>query len=101
MDVEMFPFELLEQRIRKKISKFEKEHVTPFFINQKKKENNLFYSNNYSKLRLTIDTKDDYLIIKKIIKHFDNDIFVTLKDIVSLYKRNPGFFEKNQNVKRR
>ena len=101
MDVEMFPFELLEQRIRKKISKFEKEHVTPFFINQKKKENNLFYSNNYSKLRLTIDTKDDYLIIRKISKHLDNDIFVTLKDIVSLYKRNPGFFEKNQNVKRR
>ena len=101
MDVEMFPFELLEQRISKKISKFEKEHVTPFFINQKKKDDNLFYSNNYSKLRLTVDTKDDYLIIKKIIKHFDNDIFVTLKDIVGLYKKNPKFFGKNQNVNRK
>lgn len=101
MDVEMFPLELLEQRIKKKISNFEKEHVTPFFINQKKKENNLFYSNNYSKLRLTVDTKYDYLIIKKIIKYFDNDIYITLKDIVSLYKKNPTFFGKNQNVNRK
>ena len=92
----MFPLELLEQRIRKKLANLKKNMLHLFLLIKKKKDSNLFYSNNYSKLRLTVDTKNDYLIIKKIIKHFDNDIFVTLKDIVSLYKKNPKFLKKTK-----
>lgn len=100
MDVEMFPFELLRKRVEKKVSNFEKEHVTTFFVKKKIKKNNLFYNNDYSSLRLTVDTIYDYQIIKNLIKYFNNNIFINLNDIISLYDTHPCFFKKNQNVNR-
>tara|TARA_B100001063_G_scaffold233204_1_gene249167 strand:+ start:4021 stop:6063 length:2043 start_codon:yes stop_codon:yes gene_type:complete len=100
MDVEMFSFESIKKRVKKKVNNFEKEHVTSFFIKKKIKKNNLFFKKDYSNLRLTVDTIYDYQIIKKLIEFFNNNIYISLKEIIELYEKKPGFFEKNQNAKR-
>ena len=100
MDVEMFSFASIKNRVKKKVSDYEKEHVTSFFIKKKIKKNNLFFKKNYSNLRLTVDTIYDYQIVKKLIEFFNNNIYISLKEIIKLYKKKPEFFEKNQDVKR-
>ena len=43
--------------------------------------------------RLTIDTKDDYKVVKKILKNFKNLDF-SLKDLIKLYEKNKKYFLK-------
>ena len=43
-----------------------------------------------------MDYKSDLILLRKIAKKFKNKKFFGLKDILSFYKKNPEFFEKNR-----
>lgn len=103
MNTEIFSFSALESAYKNANNKFEREHVTPFIymnaevfkICQKHIQPNL------SKLRLTVDQKEDFEVIKLIIENFNkpNQPFdFTLEDIVSLSKEKPTIFSKNNKV---
>ena len=63
-DVEVFKFGALKQAHIKARQSTEKEHVTPFIINNKKfKKFNLKNTIDYSSLRLTLDEKKDFILI--------------------------------------
>lgn len=98
LDLELMNFNLLKDRYYNSNSKNENEHVTINMINNKSyKKKNLSLKKNYSNLRLTLDNKTDLKIIKKIFKYFKNNFDLSYKDILSLYERNPNFFEENKN----
>jgi glutamate-1-semialdehyde aminotransferase len=79
----------------------EREHVTPFIINNKKfKKFNLQNVEDNSSLRLTLDEKEDFILIQKIIKSFKNNFHFNLKNILDLYKKNKEFFSINSHIKR-
>ena len=100
-DVEIFKTKILEERINSKSINNEKEHVTSAMKNNLKyKRYNYELYKDYSNLRLTLDTKYDLYIIKKVLKHFNNNIYVNLNKILNLYKKNPKFFEKNADINR-
>ena len=67
---------------------FDKEHVTQFLIrNQNKfKVMNIEYKENLSKLRLTIDTKKDYLNLQKFFKKYIKSQNVSLKKLIKNIK---------------
>ena len=69
LDIEIINFKSLLNLKSKKLSLYDKEHVTPYLIKSKNiKKYNYKYKRDYSKLRWTIDYKKDYLYLKKIFK---------------------------------
>lgn len=86
----------------KKVKKnFEREHVTPFIINNKKfKKFNLQNYKDLSSIRLTLDEKEDLILIEKIINNFKNNLYFNLNDILNLYKKKKDIFLINKNLLR-
>lgn len=100
-DVEVFKFNALKEAHIKARQSIEREHVTPFIINNKKfKKFNLKYPIDYSSLRLTLDEKEDFVLIVKIIKHFKNNLNFNLKNILDLFKKRKNFFLINSHLVR-
>jgi len=62
-DCEIFSFNLLKKSFLSADSKYDREHVTPWMYNNifKKKNYIQIFDNDYSKLRLTLDTIKDYV----------------------------------------
>ena len=91
-DIEIFNFKTLKERCFSKNIDHEKEHVTQGIINSKKyKKHNISLNKNFSKLRLTLDTKEDFTFIQKIFKKFNYDFFVSFEKIINFYKKNKFF----------
>ena len=100
-DVEVFKFSALKEAYIKARQLNEREHVTPFIINNKKfKKFNLKNFINYSSLRLTLDEKEDFILIAKIIKYFKSNLNFNLKNILDLYKKKKNFFLINSHLDR-
>jgi glutamate-1-semialdehyde aminotransferase/spore coat polysaccharide biosynthesis protein SpsF (cytidylyltransferase family) len=100
-DVEIFKYSALKDAFKNSNLSYEKEHVTPFIINNKKfKKFNLRNFKDYSLIRLTLDEKEDFSLIKKIIHHFKNNLNFKLKDILSLYKNKKHIFLNNDHFTR-
>lgn len=101
LDVEIFKFSVLKQAYREARQPQEREHVTPFIINNKKfKKYNLQNFKDYSTLRLTLDEMEDFNLIQKIIQIFSKNLYFNLDDIIKLYKKKKNFFLVNNKIKR-
>ena len=110
LHVEIFNFHTLKLAYKKAKSKFDKEHVTPFILKNKKlfklKKINSKKKYTINNLRLTLDYIEDYYLIKKIYDELykKNNKF-NIKDIISLIKKNPNYLNFNkkfynlQNIK--
>jgi spore coat polysaccharide biosynthesis protein SpsF (cytidylyltransferase family) len=114
MDVEVFKFSALEKAYKEAPLDSEKEHVTPYiWKNSTYKGGKLFKSDNvandkdYSSERLTVDTPEDFEVIKKAIElagtdktwiEYVNvlDRHPEIRNINAKYKRNEGY-EKSIN----
>ena len=97
MDIEFFSFKTLHKANLNAISKYDKEHVTKYILrtNIFKKYNFKKIGENFSHLRITLDTKDDFLLIKKIFNNFNNNNFL-IEDIIHFYKNNKKIFLDNK-----
>jgi glutamate-1-semialdehyde aminotransferase/spore coat polysaccharide biosynthesis protein SpsF (cytidylyltransferase family) len=101
LDVEVFKFSILKEAYMNAKKSEEREHVTPFIINNKKfKKFNLKNPIDYSSLRLTLDEKEDFILIAKIIKYFKNNLDFNLKNLLDLYKKKKFFFSINSHLVR-
>ncbi len=97
MDIEFFSFKTLKKIRENAISSYDKEHVTKYVLrtNIFKKFNYELKNENYSNIRITLDTTNDFSLIKKIFDKF-NDNHFTLKDILKYYERNKKIFIENK-----
>lgn len=101
LDVEIFKFSALKIAYFKAKKSYEKEHVTPYIINNRKfKKFNLHNSKDYSFLRLTLDEKEDFILIEKIIKNFKKNLYFNLNSILNFYENNKNFFSINKHIMR-
>lgn len=102
LDIEIFSFKLLKTAYLNANQKYEKEHVTPYIY-----ENgfNVYYyknNKNYSKYRLTLDTKEDFELIKKIYcELYDNNHDFFLEDIINVLESNPELELINKYIKQK
>ena len=85
-DTEIFSTKILENLRRVKLTKFEKEHVTPYIWKNENNYKSLIFRprRNFKKLRLVIDTNEDYKLAKKLYFLLKDDF--CYKDIINLYK---------------
>ena len=114
IDVEVFKFSALEKAIKEANLASELEHVTPFiWKNSSFMGGNVFTSDcvinevDYSDIRLTVDTLEDFMVIEKLIELLGTDKpwidYVNalkghqeIKKINKYFTRNEGY-EKSLN----
>ena len=76
----------------------QKEHVTPIFYENNDKYNILISDTpnyyNLSKLRITIDYKEDYKLVSKL---FEINNKISLEEVIELFKKDLKIFDLNKN----
>ena len=80
-DIEIFTFSALKKYKIKKITNFQREHISPFFLDNFRKNYLFKTKKDFSSFRYTLDYKKDLILIKKIIKNFKNPYAVSFNAI--------------------
>ncbi len=104
MNAEIFNINALRTANKLSTSKLEREHVTPYIYNNPEKFiiREVHYNEDFSGLRLTLDTYEDSLLINFVLNMlYETNHFFTLEDIINLYKKNKLPFEINKNIKQK
>ncbi|WP_058953760.1 cytidylyltransferase domain-containing protein [Clostridium tyrobutyricum] len=105
LDTEVFSFKALEKAFNEAESLRDKEHVTPYIWDNPSIFRLAQYKNeiDYSNLRWTLDTKEDFELISKIYgylyKEKGNEF--NLEDILNLYVGHPELREINENIEQK
>lgn len=105
LDTEVFRFEALEKAFNEAVSNRDREHVTPYIWDN----SNLFklgqYKNNvdYSELRWTLDTAEDFELIDRIytILYAEKNNDFNMNDILEIYKEYPGLNTINNIIEQK
>lgn len=103
MDVEIFNFKTLEKSWQEIKLLSEREHVTSYITKHPKmfKVGNVVSKKDFNYLRLTLDEKDDLILIRKIYKElYSKNPFFGLEQILELFKKKPELIKINQHIKR-
>lgn len=107
MDYEIFSFEMLKEANQKASHKEHKEHVTVYFKQNESKNFKITILKNqydWSNYRLTVDTFEDYELIKTLIKNFNannlncSQIINVLANNSQLIKINGAIQQKKLNL---
>ena len=96
LDVEVFTRRALEFSMKraKMISDF--EHVTAIMRKSEKiNKANLFSKKKLSNIRVTLDEKIDFQVIKSVVNHFKNNLNFSYEDLCKLIKNKPKLFKLN------
>ena len=105
LDLQVFWTSVLE-RVNKEVdNEVDRQHVSTWIYKNPKtysKYSTISYMlprevGNFSNLRLTLDTQEDYELLKTIFEAFENNIF-TFSDIVSLLNMYPELPEINSGI---
>ena len=102
-DIEIFTFKALETSWKNAKLNSEREHVTPFIYNNPKifSIENFQNDKDISNIRLTVDTKKDFILISKIIENFhDRWTKFDLKDVIAFINQNPHLLKINAQYER-
>ena len=95
MDIEIFTFDTLQNAYRNSYLPHDREHVTPYIKRSVKNKYNVTNSTDLSEIRLTLDTKEDFLVIKKIISKIGH--LSSLTKITNCYN-NMNLSKINKNL---
>ncbi|CCB86596.1 cytidylyltransferase domain-containing protein [Parachlamydia acanthamoebae] len=104
MEVEVFSFKELEKAASLKTSLIEQEHVTPvFYFHQKQyRVFNVTLEEDLSRYRLTVDTPEDFELVKRVIEALypKNPLF-SLDDILLLLQKHPEWLLLNAQIQQK
>ena len=100
LDVSVIKFKVLEEAWKKVKNLYDKEHVVTALQKDKNlKKFNLTNKIDYSSERWTVDEKEDFFVIKKIIENFRNLKF-NWQSVLKLKKSKPEIFYDNAHLVR-
>ncbi|MBA3604236.1 MAG: glycosyltransferase family protein [Parachlamydiaceae bacterium] len=104
MDVEVFSFKALELAAESAVKGSDREHVTSFIYSHPGlfKLANVVNENNDSRFRWTVDTDEDFQLVKKIIEAvYPNNNLFTYDDLLRTMNENPDWFQINSLVEQK
>ena len=99
LDVEVFKYKLLKKANKRALTRFDKEHVTPFIIRESKKKENFSNKIDLSNYRLTIDEPVDYKVIIKTYNLLKTKK-ISINNIYKVITKNKKLFRSNIDLKR-
>lgn len=104
LDTEVMSFKALETAWQQAEHDFEREHVTPYIIENKEtfKLHSVTNNNNHSNLRWTLDTKEDFEFIRTIYQklHPIRHLFLC-EDILLLLASEPEIININKYIEQK
>ncbi|EON70439.1 cytidylyltransferase domain-containing protein [Lysinibacillus sphaericus] len=104
LDTEIFTFAALEKAHKEASLEWEREHVTAYFYTNQDvfKVGQAKNDTDYSKYRWTVDTEEDFELIKNIIEalYAENPQF-TLHDTVIVMEENLEWFNINAHIEQK
>lgn len=102
-DVETFSFDALERAWKQAKLPSEREHVTPYIVNNPDKFKTSFlkskYKKDYTKVHLSIDYEQDLIRTEKIMQAL-GEKSLYIKNILSFLSRHPKIAKIGQDVDR-
>lgn len=104
MDTEIFPVGVLEEGFREATDPQDREHVTSFFYrhDQRYRLSNVAYSRDCSRHRWTVDTEEDFILIKQILEIlYPAKPDFSMEDVLDLFERDPRLFAINAHVEQK
>lgn len=102
LDTEVLSYDILEKAFRNAKETYQREHVTPYIYENSKKIS--FYKNdvNYSKYRWTLDTKEDFELIRKVYDHLYKEKHnFYLEEIIELFNQEPDLYLINAHIEQK
>lgn len=102
LDTEIVRFDVLEKLWRETSDPTSREHVTAFIHRHPDQFRTGCVScpHDYSHMRWTVDTEDDFELIRRIYEHFRHDAF-SWKDVLALLQDRPDWLDINRHVKQK
>ncbi|MDB9312961.1 glycosyltransferase family protein [Spirulina sp. CS-785/01] len=104
MDTEVFSFDNLSQAYLEATANPDREHVTPFFLQNPERFclMPVIAQENYSYHRWTVDTKEDFKLIKKILEAiYEQKQHFTMNDCIELLNNNPSWQAINAHIEQK
>jgi spore coat polysaccharide biosynthesis protein SpsF len=104
MDTEVFAFADLDEAFHRATAQPDREHVTPFIYRHPDRCNlgKINYFENHSNHRWTVDTIEDFELIKIIIETlYPVKPEFTLEDCLELLSHNPEWMTINQHIEQK
>lgn len=105
LDTEIFGFKVLEKAFNEATLQPDREHVTPYIWDNPNMFSLGCYKNDvdYSKYRWTLDTEEDFELIKRIYEKLfylkSNDF--SMEDILKVYEKDADLFYINNMIKQK
>jgi spore coat polysaccharide biosynthesis protein SpsF len=104
MDTEVFPVRVLEEALQEATDPEDREHVTSFFYRRDRRYrlSNVAYSRDCSRHRWTVDTGEDFILIKRILENlYPATPDFSMEDVLHLVEKDPGLFAINAHVEQK
>lgn len=104
LDTEVFTFDVLKQAHETSKEKIYREHVTSFIYGNPDTFTlkNVSSPNDYSEHRWTVDTEEDFILIKNILQAlYPVDKEFKLEDIIKMLNENPEWKEINSHIEQK
>lgn len=104
MDTEVFSFKALHEAFTEARALPDREHVTPFIYRrpERYRQGDVIYGKDLSRHRWTVDTPEDFELIKRIIEAlYPVKRDFTLQDILDLVDSNPDWPLINAHVEQK
>ncbi len=104
MDVEIFTFKALEAAWKEAKDPYDREHVTPYIRRHwgRFKPFSVKQKEDLSSIRLTLDTPEDYKLLKAIFEElYPSNKNFDLEAILKLLKQHPDWMTWNDHVKQK
>jgi spore coat polysaccharide biosynthesis protein SpsF len=98
-DTEIFSFRLLEEGYKNAVTPFEEEHVTPYIKSHSKHEH-IIWAEDASAFRITVDTPEDYELVKMLIEQHNADT-MGCGEIIRTLKQHPELVAINAHVEQK
>jgi spore coat polysaccharide biosynthesis protein SpsF len=104
MDIEVFSFESLAEAFYDATKPSEREHVTPYLYQYTKHFNtgHLIAESDHSAKRWTVDTKEDYELIRNIFQElYPVNPHFSMIDVLQLLKKRPEWEKINAHIEQK
>lgn len=102
-DFEIFSFKLLDEAFHNATEESDLEHVTPFIWKNKSGKVEFYHvkqTENNGSLRITVDTADDFDLIKRLIEDFNADE-LPYNEIENILNSHPSLVAINAHIEQK
>ncbi|ELK48292.1 glycosyltransferase family protein [Halobacillus sp. BAB-2008] len=104
MDTSVFSFQALEEAYKEAVQPAEREHVTPFIIRHSERYSSFHvtYKRNASSHRWTVDTSEDFELVKRIIEHlYPSNPGFSMEDVLKVIADHPDWEDINRHIEQK